>query len=142
MSRIAAEARIAHASFNLGWMFEYGLGVDADAHLAKRHYDQAAEISPDAVWPVTICIIRMSLNSACRDTVRWLDAMTERMNVRLARYKVRLPTSAEWIPVMINNWDWILIAVLVDLLALVHLLQRQVRIANIGNRRPLYMRFG
>ena len=37
-------------------MHERGLGLPLDLHLAKRYYDQAAEISPDA---------RVSASAAC-----------------------------------------------------------------------------
>ncbi len=53
--RSAAESRIPHAMFNLGWMYEHGVGVDPDPHLAKRFYDLASETSPEAVC-VYICV--------------------------------------------------------------------------------------
>jgi len=42
---------VVQARFNLGSMHALGLGVAVDRHLAKRHYDLAAETSPDAAWP-------------------------------------------------------------------------------------------
>ena len=45
--------------FNLGYMHEQGLGMKRDIHLAKRHYDMAAEASADAVAPVTLALIKI-----------------------------------------------------------------------------------
>jgi SEL1 protein len=42
-------------------MHENGLGVKKDLFLAKRYYDLAAETSTDAVWPVTIALIKLKL---------------------------------------------------------------------------------
>ena len=41
--RAAAESRNAQAMFNLAHMYAHGLGLSRDFHLAKRHYDMAAE---------------------------------------------------------------------------------------------------
>ncbi|SCU93620.1 LAMI_0E15016g1_1 [Lachancea mirantina] len=38
--RSAAKKRSAQGSWNLGYMYEYGLGVKEDYHLAKRYYEQ------------------------------------------------------------------------------------------------------
>lgn len=48
MYQRAADHRLSHASFNLGIMHEIGDGVPQDFHLAKRFYDQAAEIDVKA----------------------------------------------------------------------------------------------
>ena len=40
-------------------MHEQGLGMKRDIHLAKRHYDMAAEASADAVAPVTLALIKI-----------------------------------------------------------------------------------
>lgn len=47
----AAEGEFSHSSlamFNLGWMYEYGLGVQRDYHLAKRWYDMSLITNPAA----------------------------------------------------------------------------------------------
>lgn len=49
----------AQASFNLGYMYEQGLGLARDRHLAKRSYDTAAEASPDARIPVALARIKL-----------------------------------------------------------------------------------
>uniref|UniRef100_A0A915HUM4 Uncharacterized protein n=1 Tax=Romanomermis culicivorax TaxID=13658 RepID=A0A915HUM4_ROMCU len=50
----------AQAMFNLGYMYEQGLGIKKDIHLAKRFYDMAAETSTDAYVPVTLALMKLS----------------------------------------------------------------------------------
>lgn len=60
MFRLATEqSSNAQAMFNLGYMHEQGLGMKRDIHLAKRHYDMAAEASVDAIAPVTLALIKI-----------------------------------------------------------------------------------
>ena len=44
------------ANFNLGYMYQWGLGVPQDFPLAKRHYDSAAATSHEAQVPVAIAL--------------------------------------------------------------------------------------
>ncbi len=44
----------ALAMWNLGWMYENGVGVPQDFHLAKRHYDSALETNGEAYIPVVL----------------------------------------------------------------------------------------
>ena len=46
----------AQAMFNLGYMYEHGLGLPFDLHLAKRYYDQAVEADPMANLPVSFAL--------------------------------------------------------------------------------------
>ena len=50
------------AMFNLGYMHERGFGLKEDIHLAKRFYDMAAEASPDAHFPVTLALLKLSFH--------------------------------------------------------------------------------
>lgn len=50
----AADLRNPQALWNLGWMYQWGIGVPFDPHLAKRHYDSSAEAHPDAKWPAEV----------------------------------------------------------------------------------------
>jgi SEL1 protein len=55
----------AQASFNLGWMYEFGHVTDdtkPDFHLAKRHYDSAIEKQKDAMFAVTLALIRLNFH--------------------------------------------------------------------------------
>ncbi|KAJ1985030.1 ERAD-associated protein [Dimargaris verticillata] len=49
------------AMWNLGWMYENGLGVDQDFHLAKRWYDRAAATFPRGSLPVTLSLIKLAV---------------------------------------------------------------------------------
>ena len=42
--------------FNMGYMYQIGLGVPQDFHLAKRYYDMAAETSSKAYVPATLSL--------------------------------------------------------------------------------------
>lgn len=64
--RIAAErsASSPRANFNLAFLYEWGLGVKQDFHLAKRHYDLAVAGHGvhEAGLPVTIALVGLSLH--------------------------------------------------------------------------------
>lgn len=49
----------AQAAWNLGYMHEYGLGVERDFHLAKRYYDQAVEINPKLYLGVKLSVLKL-----------------------------------------------------------------------------------
>jgi SEL1 protein len=60
----AADTQLsALAMWNLGWMYENGVGVQQDYHLAKRHYDLALDISADAYLPVTMSLFKLYARS-------------------------------------------------------------------------------
>ncbi|EPQ55072.1 HCP-like protein [Gloeophyllum trabeum ATCC 11539] len=53
----------ALAMWNLGWMYENGIGVPQDFHLAKRHYDLAAQTNSEAYLPVLLSLIKLYARS-------------------------------------------------------------------------------
>ncbi|KAJ3826832.1 hypothetical protein EV361DRAFT_890946 [Lentinula raphanica] len=53
----------ALAMWNLGWMYENGVGVPQDFHLAKRHYDMAAETNTEAYLPVFFSLAKLYVRS-------------------------------------------------------------------------------
>ncbi|KAG7091020.1 hypothetical protein E1B28_010081 [Marasmius oreades] len=53
----------ALAMWNLGWMYENGVGVVQDFHLAKRHYDQALETNSEAYLPVFFSVAKLYIRS-------------------------------------------------------------------------------
>ncbi|KAI0313018.1 HCP-like protein [Amylostereum chailletii] len=60
----AADTQLsALAMWSLGWMYENGLGVPQDFHLAKRHYDIALETNPEAYLPVMLSLLRLYARS-------------------------------------------------------------------------------
>ncbi|KAG6920181.1 hypothetical protein DXG01_004950 [Tephrocybe rancida] len=60
----AADTQLsALAMWNLGWMYENGIGVPQDFHLAKRHYDLALETNSEAYLPVLLSLGKLYLRS-------------------------------------------------------------------------------
>ncbi|CAO3656727.1 unnamed protein product [Mucor hiemalis] len=58
--RVAAEMQSSPLAFwNLGWMYENGIGVKKDFHLAKRSYDLALSNDQNAYLPVKLSLIKM-----------------------------------------------------------------------------------
>jgi SEL1 protein len=58
--RVAAELQSSPLAFwNLGWMYENGIGVKKDFHLAKKNYDLALHTDHNAYLPVKLSIIKM-----------------------------------------------------------------------------------
>ncbi|KZT01467.1 HCP-like protein [Laetiporus sulphureus 93-53] len=53
----------ALAMWNLGWMYENGVGVPQDFHLAKRHYDLAYETNSESYLPVLMSLVKLHLRS-------------------------------------------------------------------------------
>ncbi|PFH52111.1 hypothetical protein AMATHDRAFT_74407 [Amanita thiersii Skay4041] len=53
----------ALAMWNLGWMYENGIGVPQDFHLAKRQYDLALETNSEAYLPVMLSLIKLYAKS-------------------------------------------------------------------------------
>ncbi|KAL5614963.1 hypothetical protein BROUX41_005031 [Berkeleyomyces rouxiae] len=63
-SLAAEHSASAQALWNLGYMHENGIGLKQDFHLAKRYYDMALEVSPEAFLPVTVSLLRLRMRSA------------------------------------------------------------------------------
>ncbi|KAK0460933.1 uncharacterized protein EV420DRAFT_1619466 [Desarmillaria tabescens] len=53
----------ALAMWNLGWMYENGVGVPQDFHLAKRHYDLALETNSEAYIPIVLSLGKLYVRS-------------------------------------------------------------------------------
>ena len=54
--------------FNLGYMYEHGLGLPLDLHLAKRYYDQALEADRNAKLPVKLALMSLWLHNNYADS--------------------------------------------------------------------------
>lgn len=53
----------AQAYWNLGWMYENGVAVEQDFHMAKRYYDLALETTQEAYLPVKLSLIKLRARS-------------------------------------------------------------------------------
>jgi len=52
---------VARASFNLGYMYQFGVGMPRDTHLARRYYRRCFEVDPAGVQvPVTMMLLLLS----------------------------------------------------------------------------------
>ena len=51
------------AIWNLGYMYEYGLGVERDFEMARKYYDQALEVSSRLQLAVKLNILKLNIKS-------------------------------------------------------------------------------
>ena len=51
------------AFWNVGWMYENGLGLVKDYNLAKRYYDMALEVNDESFVPVVLSIVNLYIKS-------------------------------------------------------------------------------
>mmetsp|Transcript_19319 Transcript_19319/g.31640 ORF Transcript_19319/g.31640 Transcript_19319/m.31640 type:complete len:899 (-) Transcript_19319:54-2750(-) len=56
------QSRHPQALYNVGYMYEYGLGVRQDFNLAKRFYDMSLHSHPDAYAPCALALARLWLH--------------------------------------------------------------------------------
>lgn len=68
--RLASKQANAQATYNLGYMYEHGIGVDQDFHLAKRYYDRAKEFHQDARVPINLAQYKLQLHHFWRAVLR------------------------------------------------------------------------
>ncbi len=60
----ASRLQNAQGRFNLGFMYEHGLGVKRDLHLAKRFYEETTSLDSESKLPVFLIVLNMRLRSA------------------------------------------------------------------------------
>mmetsp|Transcript_20652 Transcript_20652/g.20935 ORF Transcript_20652/g.20935 Transcript_20652/m.20935 type:complete len:84 (+) Transcript_20652:320-571(+) len=58
-------------NYNLGFMYEWGLGLKQDFPLAKRHYDLAADNNPQAELAVQLTLTSMKLHERLVKLCNW-----------------------------------------------------------------------
>ncbi|CAG7854812.1 SubName: Full=Related to Sel-1 homolog {ECO:0000313/EMBL:CCA68700.1} [Serendipita indica DSM 11827] len=59
----AADSYSTIAMWNIGWMYENGIGAPQDFHLAKRYYDMALDYNHSAQFPIVLSLIKLHLRS-------------------------------------------------------------------------------
>lgn len=67
----------SQGSWNLGYMYELGLGVDQDFHLAKRYYDLALLHHPEAYIGVKLSLARLALKKWIYQKYGWHVAQND-----------------------------------------------------------------
>ena len=70
--RRASNLKSAQATFNLGYMHEHGQGVTKDWHLAKRCFDHAVTLNPDAAFPSGLAVAKLFASAYLADT-SWFE---------------------------------------------------------------------
>ncbi|KAJ5515125.1 hypothetical protein N7463_004677 [Penicillium fimorum] len=95
----AAEAHhSAQGYWNLGWMHENGVAVDQDFHMAKRYYDLALDLSPEAYLPVKLSLIKLRIRGYWnRFTNGDINPIREEEDSKPRR------TFKEWVKAFIEN---------------------------------------
>jgi len=68
---LADNERSARAAFNLGYMYENGIGLEQDYPLAKRYYDRAKELSTEAYLPATLALVHLVVKVAWQALQNW-----------------------------------------------------------------------
>lgn len=75
------QAFVARASFNLGFMYQLGLGVKQDLHTAKQHYHRCREVDPSCVHtPVTMVLLALGAHMIFLRVPEW-DKVVDRLSV-------------------------------------------------------------
>ncbi|TMW58445.1 hypothetical protein Poli38472_010004 [Pythium oligandrum] len=72
---LASKRANAQAMFNLGLMYEHGVGVQQDFHLAKRFFDKAIEAHSDARVPATLALWKLKTHMWVVSWKRWWDEL-------------------------------------------------------------------
>ncbi|DBA05100.1 TPA: hypothetical protein N0F65_000788 [Lagenidium giganteum] len=73
---LASKRSNAQAMFNLGLMYEHGVGVHQDFHLAKRFFDKAKDTHADAFVPATLALWKLKMHMLWTQTKRMWDEFT------------------------------------------------------------------
>ncbi|CAF4351597.1 unnamed protein product [Adineta steineri] len=94
-------------------MYEKGLGLKRDLHLAKRFYDMAVEANSDAYLPVTIVLFKLYLESVYEK----LFSNDKSTNKK----ETNSPPSVD----LDSLWDLYLIAALLGLIGALYTIRRQ-----------------
>ena len=63
----------AQAAFNLGWMYHNGLGVERDLHLAKRYYDQSAEMDERGWVACKLALTKLWFDGQIDEWTQWWE---------------------------------------------------------------------
>jgi SEL1 protein len=72
---LASKKSNAQAMFNLGLMYEHGVGVVQDFHLAKRYFDKAIASHQDARVPATLALWKLRVHRIYQSWRRWYDEL-------------------------------------------------------------------
>lgn len=84
------------ANFNVGWSYEYGIGVAQDLHLAKRYYDRAIHYSNNGYLFSKFGSVRVQMKAFIWDTLGYKHGEAENQNMEKKSWKQRLSLITGW----------------------------------------------
>lgn len=125
--RAAADANNPQGMFNLGWMYEHGVGLDRDLHLAKRYYDLALATSAEAQLAAGLALINVRAKMLWEDVQqgRALAFLKDVSLQDIAMPALAVP-SMEDIDRWIEGYETVIATALLGLLVIVALARRLV----------------
>lgn len=82
--------------FNIGWAYEYGIGVAQDLHLAKRYYDEALSLTTEAYVPVKLAVLRLKLKAWLWDLYGFDGRGFSEIDSKSNTWKERLNLIKNW----------------------------------------------
>ncbi|KAG7400948.1 Protein sel-1 1 [Phytophthora boehmeriae] len=91
---LASKRSNAQAMFNLGLMYEHGVGVEQDFYLAKRFFDKARVAHSDANVPVTLALWKMRTHMTLRSWKRWWDELVGNVTPSVKTNSASSPSTA------------------------------------------------
>lgn len=84
-------------SFNIGWSYEFGIGVSQDLHLAKRYYDLASTRSNAGYLSVKIAIIRIKLKAILWNLLGYNGRGAKELKLDNKTWRQRITILIGWI---------------------------------------------
>lgn len=118
----------ARAHFNLGFLYEWGLGLKQDFPLAKRHYDLAVSSATvkEADLPVAIALLAMNVHEKClKWYVAW-QAWWEQKSPMLQPWRESLGQNFFWFSQLLT-WETVVTVMLILPVALLLFRRREIR---------------
>lgn len=83
-------------SYNIGWAYEYGIGVSQDLHLAKRHYDNVLTVSDTSYISVKFAILRVQLKAMLWNYLGCDSYGVKELGMEQRTWKQRLTMIVGW----------------------------------------------
>ncbi|KAG0681026.1 ERAD-associated protein [Pichia californica] len=84
-------------SFNVGWAYEYGIGVTQDLHLAKRYYDNVLASSDAGYISVKVAVFRVRLKALLWKFLGFNGRGVEELRREHRSWKQRLTMIFGWL---------------------------------------------
>ncbi|KAF3824661.1 hypothetical protein GH733_009995 [Mirounga leonina] len=113
----------AQAMFNLAYMYEHGLGIAKDIHLARRFYDMAAQTSPDAHVPVFFALVKLETVHLLQDILFFNVSLSQigpkSLKTTMNNFWMQFTMRWKWMKLdntLVPYWDLFVIGLIVAVL--------------------------